>query len=133
LPAEKRVRRVSLLHEVAITRIAATDLQRRRPAETRHDLVQERCIAEQLERKLGPVDRQNVQADLPAVGIDPADVGKLYRPEAARGSVLPLIQRIASHAIPIRDLHAHAITEDPYLASDFPPLRLLQLQTGVAE
>src|SRR5213078_5423434 len=92
--------------------IAAADLQRRRPAEARHDLVQECRVAEHLDRELGPADRQHVQADLPTVRIDPADVRELYVAEAARRRILPRIQRIARHAIPVRELETRAVTEN---------------------
>ena len=95
--------------------------------------MQECRVTEHLDRELGPADRQHVQADLPTVRIDPADVRELYVAEAARRRILPRIQRIARHAIPVRELETRAVTENAKLAPDLPLRRLFGFQVGVTE
>src|SRR5467141_431994 len=133
LGAEQRVRRISFLHEVPVARVAAADLERRRSTQARDDLVQERSVAEELEREVRSIDREHVQTELPPVCVDSANVGELHGAEAARRSVLPLIQGVPGRAIPVREFQTRAVVQDADLAPHLPFRRLLGLEVRVAE
>ena len=82
--------------------------------------MHERGVAEELNRKLGPVDREHVQAELPTVRVDAADVGQLHGAEPTGWGILPRIEGITRDTIPMGELESRAVAEDAELAPHLP-------------
>src|SRR5207245_7049148 len=112
LAGEERAWRVALLHEVAISRIAATHLDRRRATEALHQLTQESDVAVHVRGKIRPVDDERLHSCVPAPRVQLADIGELLRAEAACHRILPRVQRVDRLALPARKAERRLVLAD---------------------